>query len=285
MAQPGQKIAVIGATGAGKSTLANLLMRFYDPTSGAVLLDGIDIRSITLESLRRQFALVPQEPLLFAISVRNNIAYGRPEASMRRIVEAATSANAHEFIMRLPYGYDTVLGERGGSLSIGQRQRIAIARAILQDAPILILDEPTSALDSRTEHEVMKALGHLMKGRTTFIIAHRLSTARSADRILVIGDGRLREIGTHAELMARGGTYAELVRLQNGGDIELPSPVEMEMLQPLQSTAEQKGQTGFRWVLAQPGSNGSRVYSTEQIAALIKDVRGDGARNHHAQRR
>ncbi len=275
VAQPGQRIAVVGATGAGKSTLANLLMRFYDPTSGVVLLDGADIRSIRLDSLRQQCALVPQEPLLFAISVRNNIAYGRPDASMRRIIEAARAANAHDFIMQLPYGYDTVLGERGGSLSIGQRQRIAIARAILQDAPILILDEPTSALDSRTEHEVMNALDRLMEGRTTFIIAHRLSTARRADQILVIGEGHLKESGTHAELMALGGCYAELVRLQNGAEIEASAPVELQPPNPLQSPAEQAGQSEFKWVLAKPGLDSTRIYSTGQIAALIRDLRAD----------
>ena len=285
VAQQGQKIAIIGATGAGKSTLANLLMRFYDPTSGAVLLDGMDVRSITLDSLRKQFALVPQEPLLFAISVRNNIAYGRPDASMRRIIEAATSANAHEFIMQLPYGYDTVLTERGGSLSIGQRQRLAIARAILQDAPILILDEPTSALDSRTEHAVMKALDRLMQGRTTFIIAHRLSTARSADRILVISDGRLQETGTHAELMALGGSYAEFVRLQNGGYIEQPPPTAVDIPKPSQPAAGRAGQQELKWVLAQPNSDGRQVYSTEQIAALIEGLSGDAPVAHRARRR
>jgi len=217
VAEAGRKIAIIGATGAGKSTLANLLMRFYDTCQGSIRLDGVDVRRIYLKDLRRQFALVPQEPLLFAISIRNNIAYGRPEASMRQIIEAARAANAHKFIMQLPYGYDTILGERGGSLSVGQRQRIAIARAVLQDAPILILDEPTAALDSVSEHEVMKALERLMEGRTTFVIAHRLSTIKNSDLILVIGDGRLRESGNHDELMAIGGHYAEFVRLQNGG--------------------------------------------------------------------
>ena len=218
----GQKIAIIGATGAGKSTLANLLMRFYDPREGLVRLDGIDLRRIYLKDLRRQFALVPQEPLLFALSIRNNIAYGKPEASIKSIVEAARAANAHHFIMQLPYGYDTIVGERGGSLSVGQRQRIAIARALLQDAPILILDEPTAALDSVSEYEVMKALERLMEGRTTFIIAHRLSTIKNADLILVIEHGQVAESGNHTELMSLNGRYAEFVYLQNRIPNETP---------------------------------------------------------------
>lgn len=238
-ARAGQKMAIVGATGAGKTTLANLLMRFYDPGRGEVWLDGLDIRRISLKDLKRQFALVPQEPLLFALSIRENIAYGNPGASMRRIIESAMAANAHDFIMQLPHGYDTVVGERGVSLSVGQRQRIAIARALLQDAPILILDEPTAALDSVSEYEVMKALERLMEGRTTFIIAHRLSTIRSADVILVIDGGHVVESGNHDELMALRGRYAEFVRLQNmgagllsGTGENLASRTENETTQP-----------------------------------------------------
>lgn len=221
--EAGQKIAIIGATGAGKSTLANLLMRFYDPIRGEVQLDGIDLRRIYLKDLRIQFALVPQEPLLFALSIRDNIAYGRPGASMQSIVRATTAANAHEFIMQLPYGYDTIVGERGGSLSVGQRQRVAIARAILQDAPILILDEPTAALDSVSEYEVMKGLEYLMDGRTTFIIAHRLSTIKNADLILVVENGEIVESGNHNQLMAQCGRYMEFVLLQNRTTDPIPT--------------------------------------------------------------
>ncbi len=224
-ARAGQKVAIVGATGAGKTTLANVLMRFYDASAGQVLLDGLDIRGISLKSLRRQYALVPQEPLLFAASIRSNIAYGKPEANLKQIVKAAVAANAHEFIMRLPCGYDTILGERGSRLSVGQRQRIAIARAFLQDAPILVLDEPTAALDSASEREVMKAVERLMENRTTFVIAHRLSTIRDADLILVLEGGRLKEYGSHEDLMALHGRYAEFVELQNGIGNELPLTV------------------------------------------------------------
>lgn len=273
VARAGQRIAVIGATGAGKSTLANLLMRFYDPTEGQVLLDGTDVREITLASLRPQFALVPQEPLLFAISVRENIAYGKPKASIRKIMDAAVAANAHDFILRLPDGYDTVLAERGGSLSIGQRQRLAIARAILQDAPVLILDEPTSALDSLTEREVMNALDRLMQGRTTFIIAHRLSTTRSADQILVIADGRLQESGTHRELLAHSGFYSELLRLQNG-DLDSAPPRDAETPKRPKVAADHLPGQSLRWVLADSSEADPRQYSTEEIASLIRDRNG-----------
>jgi subfamily B ATP-binding cassette protein MsbA len=188
-------------------------MRFYDASAGHVLLDGIDVRRTRLHDLRAQFALVPQEPILFAGSVRDNIAYGRPQASMEMIVAAARAANAHEFILELPDGYAALIGERGVTLSGGQRQRLAIARALLCDAPILILDEPTAALDAASEREVLDALARLMRGRTTFVIAHRLSTIRNADAILVLEDGAIVERGRHADLLARGGRYAQLQRL------------------------------------------------------------------------
>ncbi|CAG0943866.1 Putative multidrug export ATP-binding/permease protein [Anaerolineae bacterium] len=215
-ALPGQMIGLVGATGAGKTTIANLLLRFYDVTAGRIALDGVDIHDLRLRDYRRQFALVPQEPILFAASIRDNIAYGAPHAQMPEIIAAARAANAHEFIMKLPNGYAAEIGERGVTLSGGQRQRLAIARAILLNAPILILDEPTAALDAASEREVMQALERLMRGRTTFVIAHRLSTIRQADLILVLEDGRIVERGGHTELVQRGGRYAELVRMQSG---------------------------------------------------------------------
>jgi subfamily B ATP-binding cassette protein MsbA len=220
----GQTIGLVGTTGAGKTTIVNLLLRFYDVSRGQVLLDGIDVRRLRIKDLRRQFALVPQEPVLFAASIADNIAYGRPDAKMPAIVAAAEAANAHEFITRLPHGYTTVIGERGATLSGGQRQRIAIARAILRDAPILILDEPTAALDSNVEHEVMTALERLMRGRTTFVIAHRLSTIRNADLLLVLEHGQIVERGRHHDLLAAGGRYADLVRLQHQPPASTPVP-------------------------------------------------------------
>src|SRR5204863_423645 len=195
-------LALVGPSGTGKTTLASLLLRFYDPTKGKILLDGRDLCSLTLNSLRQNIALVAQEPILFAASVSENIAYGRPEASREEIEAAARAAGADEFIQALPEQYETRLGERGATLSSGQRQRLAIARAFLKDAPILILDEPTSALDVETEEALLHALEHLMRGRTTLIIAHRLSTVRCADRIVVLQEGRIRESGSHDELLA-----------------------------------------------------------------------------------
>ncbi len=231
-ADPGQVVALVGATGAGKSTIASLLLRFYDVTGGRVLLDGVDLRQVRLEDLRRQLAIVPQESVLFVRSIRDNIAYGRPNATDDEIVAAAKAANADGFIRHLSKGYDTVVGERGSTLSGGQRQRIAIARALLRDAPILILDEPTAALDAESEGLVMGALERLMRGRTTFIIAHRLSTVRDADQIVVLEHGRVVEQGRHDELMRRQGTYAHLVRLQLGGEDEVvldaePTPLRL----------------------------------------------------------
>ncbi len=207
---PGQTVAIVGPTGAGKTTLMSLLPRFYDAKEGTVLLDGLDIRQVALSSLRQQFSVVLQEPLLFSASIAENIRYGRLEADADEIIEAARDANAHDFISGLPDGYETVVGERGGKLSGGERQRIAVARAFLKDAPILILDEPTSSIDSRTEVVILDALDRLVVGRTAFIIAHRLSTVRHADLIVVMDHGRVVEQGTHHELMERGGLYRQM---------------------------------------------------------------------------
>jgi ATP-binding cassette subfamily B protein len=210
----GEAIAIVGPTGAGKSTLVSLLPRFYDPRDGRISIDGIDIKTLTLRSLREQISIVLQEPLLFSSTVADNIRYGRLDASMNDVVDAATKANAHEFIMRLPQQYDTPLGERGAQLSGGERQRIAVARAFLKNAPILILDEPTSSIDSKTEAVILDALERLMKGRTTFLVAHRLSTLRNVGRIVVLNHGRMVEMGTHEELLKRGGLYRQLHDVQ-----------------------------------------------------------------------
>lgn len=221
-AQPGEVVALVGPSGAGKSTLISLIPRFYDPTAGRILLDGVDIRDLTLYDLRSNIALVPQETQLFSGTVAENIRYGKPGASDAEVIEAAKAANAHEFITSFPDGYATIVGERGIKLSGGQRQRVAIARALLKNPRILILDEATSSLDSESEALVQEALEVLMQGRTTFVIAHRLSTIRSADKIVVLEAGRIVQQGTHQELLAAGGLYKELYELQFREDVELP---------------------------------------------------------------
>jgi ATP-binding cassette subfamily B protein/subfamily B ATP-binding cassette protein MsbA len=215
-ARAGETIALIGPTGAGKTTLASLIPRFYDVSAGRICVDGIDVRDLTVSSLRSHISIVLQDPFLFPVSVAENIAYGRPEASRQEVVDAGKAANADAFIRLLPQGYDTVLAENGASLSGGERQRLAIARALLKNAPVLILDEPTSALDSVTESLILEALERLLAGRTTFIIAHRLSTIRRADKIIVLDGGRIVETGTHSALIERAGLYRKLHTIQFG---------------------------------------------------------------------
>jgi ATP-binding cassette, subfamily B, bacterial len=216
-AHPGETIALIGPSGSGKTTLTNLLQRFYHVSDGSITVDGVDIREMTQHSLRSQIGVVFQDPHLFNDTVRANIAYGRPEASQAQVEAAAMAAQAHDFIMELPQGYETVIQERGSRLAGGQRQRIAIARALLKDPPILILDEATSALDTESERLIQRALKALLHGRTAFVIAHRLSTVRDADRIVVIREGEISEAGNHTELLAQGGYYAALVSRQAEG--------------------------------------------------------------------
>jgi ATP-binding cassette, subfamily B, bacterial len=215
--RPGQRIAVVGPTGAGKTTLVSLIKRFHDAQSGRVLIDGVDVKDLTLQSLREHVSVVLQIPELFSGTIADNIRYGRLEATMPEIVDAARAANAHDFIERLPQRYETELGEHGAQLSVGERQRVCVARAFLKDAPILILDEPTSSIDSVTESVILDALDRLSSGRTTFLIAHRLSTIRYADLILVLNDGQLVECGTHAQLLAENGLYGRLHATQMGG--------------------------------------------------------------------
>ena len=232
----GEVIAFVGPSGAGKSTLVNLIPRFFDVTEGSITIDGHDLRDVTVQSLRKQIGKVTQETVLFNDTVRNNIAYGQPDVPLERVREAAQMALAHDFIERLPEGYDTVIGEKGFRLSGGERQRLAIARAILKNAPILILDEATSALDAESESLVQAALTNLMRGRTVFVIAHRLSTVRRASRIAVIDDGRVVEIGTHAELLANSGLYERLYSLQFD-DVRAEAVVEEPLAEGIEGVA------------------------------------------------
>ena len=211
---PGQLVGIVGTTGGGKSTVVSLIPRFYDPIGGRVLIDGVDLKELQLASLRSKIGYVLQDTVLFHGTVRENIAYGRPNATEEEIVAAAKLANAHEFITEMQHGYDTMVGDRGLTLSGGQRQRIGIARAVIRDTPILILDEPTAALDTESERLVIEGLERLMKGRTVITIAHRLSTIRDANKIIVLKDGVVHEQGTHDELLKLNGVYAELHHIQ-----------------------------------------------------------------------
>ncbi len=234
-AQPGQTIAIVGPTGAGKTTMINLLPRFWDVTAGSILIDGIDVRDVTQESLRRQIGIVLQDSFLFSDTVMNNIRYGRPDASDEEVIAAARLAHADEFITRLPDGYQAVLGERGGGLSQGQRQLLSIARVALIDPRILILDEATSSVDTRTEREIQKALEELLHDRTSFVIAHRLSTIRTADQVLVVNDGRIIEQGTHDSLLAQRGAYYDLYMSQfRRKDTEAPGAGGSEEAEPIE---------------------------------------------------
>ncbi len=225
----GQIAAIVGLSGAGKTTLVNLIPRFYDVTEGGILIDGVDIRGVSLKSLRSQTALVTQETVLFDDTIAANIAYGVPDAARERVEAAARAAHADEFIRQLPDGYETRIGERGQRLSGGQRQRLAIARALLKDCPLLVLDEATSALDAESELLVQDALSNLMKDRTTFVIAHRLSTVRRADLIIALEHGEIAEIGTHEELVSKsGGVYAKLYALQAFDEREAERGMELE---------------------------------------------------------
>ena len=239
--KPNQIVALIGTTGSGKTSLVNLIPRFYDVTQGTVLVDGYDVRQVNLVSLRKQIGIVLQTSLLFSTTIRENIAYGCPDASMDEIIGAAMAAKAHEFIQELPNGYDTVVGERGVTLSGGQRQRVAIARALLLNPRILILDDSTSSVDTQTELQIQRAMVNLMQGRTTFVIAHRVSTVHRADVILVMDDGRIIEKGTHAELLAQGGLYREIYELQLSDQESFRQEVETLGL-PIEVSSLPKGE-------------------------------------------
>ncbi len=224
----GETTAIVGATGAGKTTVIKLLLRLYDVTGGAITLDGVDLRELTLADLRAAVGLVSQDVFLFHGTVAENIAYGRREASREDIVRAAQLSEAHEFIQALPDGYDTVVGERGQKLSGGQRQRVSLARAVLKNPPVLVLDEATSSVDNETEAAIQRSLARLAVGRTTIVIAHRLSTVRHAQRIYVMDTGRVAEVGTHDELVTAGGIYSTLWRVQTGEALEDGAPLQIE---------------------------------------------------------
>jgi ATP-binding cassette subfamily B protein len=228
VAEPGETVAILGETGSGKSSIINLVPRFYDVTEGNVRIDGYDVRNVTLDSLRSQIGIVLQEVTLFQGTIRENIAYGRPDASMDEIIVSAKTAQAHDFIVELPNGYDTLVGERGVGLSGGQKQRIAIARALLVDPQILILDDSTSSVDAETEYKIQQAMLRLMKDRTNFVIAQRISTVRNADKILLLDDHRLVAQGSHEELLRTSELYVEILETQFGDRAELAAAVEEE---------------------------------------------------------
>ena len=280
-ANPGEVVAIVGPTGAGKTTLVNLLVRFYDPWSGRITIDGHDLRKVRIRSLREQISMVLQDPFIFPITVAENIAYGRPDASREEIEAAAVAANADEFIQRLPDGYDAVIGEKGTSLSGGEKQRLSIARAFLKDAPILILDEPTSALDARTEAMLLDALERLMKGRLTFIIAHRLSTIRDADQILAIESGEIVQRGRHEDLLVGGGLYANLYNSQMR--IALHEQVAQQEISAMKGIAEAENLNGRRARASEFARDVSRAMRSAREMVSTRD-RGNGGADDHPER-